>query len=99
MNNGAAGVICISTDMKKEEVLKILEYIRSGRLYLLPCALGEKVYKISERTNDFTGYTYPVIIQDSFRLDMVDKINKKVFLTMEEANIALNKLMEDKRWE
>lgn len=97
MNSKTAGVVYINTDMKEEEVLKILEYIRSGRLYLLPCALGKKVYKISERINGFTGYTYPVIIQDPFRFDMVNKINKKIFLTMEEADIALNKLMENKR--
>jgi hypothetical protein len=42
--------------------------------------------------NDFTGYSYPVIIQSSFRLNMIEDLSKSIFLTKEEADAALEKI-------
>lgn len=75
-----------------EEIDKLAEYKRNNRIYILPCAIGSKVYMISQRVNDFTGYSYPVIIQSSFRLNMIEDLNKSIFLTKEEADAALEKI-------
>lgn len=75
-----------------EELQELAEYKRNNRIYLLPCAIGSKVYMITQRLNDLTGYAYPVIIQSSFRLNMIDDLNKSVFLTREEADAALEKI-------
>lgn len=75
-----------------EEVQELAEYKRNNRIYLLPCAIGSKVYMITQRMNDLTGYAYPVIIQSSFRLNMIEDLNKSIFLTKEEADTALEKI-------
>lgn len=79
-----------------EELLELSEYKRSNRIYLLPCELGSKVYVITRRTDDFSGCTYPVIIQASFRIDMIDDLNKRVFLTKEEADMALTRTKNER---
>lgn len=81
--------------LDSEEMRELAEHKRNNRIYLLPCEIGSKVYTFTVRTDDFSGYTYPVIIQASFRLDMIDDLNKKVFLTKEEAETALERLKSD----
>lgn len=81
-----------STGLNLEEVQELAEYKRNNRIYLLPCAIGSKVYMITQRMNDLTGYAYPVIIQSSFRLNMIEDLNKSIFLTKEEADAALGKI-------
>lgn len=75
-----------------EELQELAEYKRNNRIYLLPCAIGSKVYMIIQRMNDLTGCAYPVIIQSSFRLNMIEDLNKSIFLTKEEADTALEKI-------
>lgn len=82
---------CENAGLSPEEIQELAEYKRNNRIYLLPCEIGSKVYMITQRMNDFTGYSYPVIIQSSFRLDMIEDLNKRIFLTREEADAALEK--------
>ena len=58
----------------------------------LPCPIGETVYMISTGHDDWTGYDFKLIIQASFRLDMLKKFNKTYFLTREEAEKKLEEL-------
>lgn len=82
--------------LEPEELQELAEYKRNNRIYLLPCAIGSKVYMIIQRMNDLTGYAYPVIIQSSFRLNMIEDLNKSIFLTREEADAALEKIRMEK---
>lgn len=79
------------SSLDPEEVQELAKYKKDNRIYILPSAIGSKVYVISERTDDFSGYPYPVIIQASFRVDMISDLHKRVFLTMEEAEDAVVK--------
>ena len=63
-----------------------------GRLIELPCAVGDTVYKITTQRDAYDDQEYPVVIQASFRMDMLSLINKKVFLTKEEAEAKLKEL-------
>ena len=58
----------------------------------LPCAIGETVYMIIRRFDDFDGCEYYTVIQAWFRLDLLNKIGETVFLTEEEAQKKLEEL-------
>lgn len=60
-----------------------------GLLLRLPVALGSEVWAIIHRIDDFSG-SYLAKTRTNFRLDMLDKIGKTIFLTEEEANKALS---------
>lgn len=60
-----------------------------GRLIELPCKIGSEVWQIIHRIDDFSGHPYKVKTRVNFRLDMLNDINKTVFLTQEEAEKAL----------
>lgn len=61
---------------------------REGRCVVLPCKIGATVFMITRQSDDFLG-EYPIIIQAQFRLSLLQKIGKTVFLTREEAEKAL----------
>ena len=67
-----------------------------GRLVVLPCKVGDIVYKIMCQRDNFDDRPYRIITSVNFRLDMADDIGKTVFLTREEAEKAL-KEMEEKQ--
>ena len=58
----------------------------------LPCSIGETVYMISTGHDDWSGHDFKMIIQASFRLDMLKEFNKRFFLTREEAQKKLEEL-------
>lgn len=67
-------------------IRKLAEYEdleEQGKLLKLPCAVGDTVYCIRE---SWSGY---VIDKKKFKVGMVDKFNKTVFLTQQEAEQAL----------
>lgn len=63
-----------------------------GTLIRLPVKIGSEVWAIIHRTDDFSGYPYPAKTITNFRLDMLDKIGKTIFLTKEEAAEAVAKM-------
>lgn len=73
-------------------VEKLAEYETAGeegRLVVLPCKVGDIVYKIMCQRDNFDDRPYRIITSVNFRLDMADDIGKTVFLTIEEAEKAL----------
>ena len=58
----------------------------------LPCPIGETVYMITYGHDDWSGHDFKMIIQSSFRLDMLKNFNKRYFLTREEAERKLEEL-------
>lgn len=73
------------------------DYFKDKSKFLeLPCAIGETVYMISTGHDDWTGHDFQMIIQASFRLDMIKKFNKTYFLTREEAEKKLEEMNNEK---
>lgn len=74
------------------ELLKELRQYRKdeekGMLLRLPTPLGSEVWEIFYRKDDFSGYSYPVKARTSFRIDMLNKIGKTIFLTEEDVEKA-----------
>ena len=84
-------------DWKNECVKKLAEYEiaeEEGRLVVLPCKVGDIVYKIMCQRDNFDDRPYRIITSVNFRLDMADDIGKTVFLTREEAEKALKEMEE-----
>ena len=82
-----------------QAIKKLYEYETAeeeGRLVVLPCKVGDIVYKIMCQRDNFDDRPYRIITSVNFRLDMADDIGKTVFLTREEAEKAL---MEIKKGE
>lgn len=75
----------ISAAHKLEEYEDLEE---QGKLLKLPCEIGHKVYMIYQ----FFGEGAWEIEEHKIRLEDLDKIGKTVFLTREEAEIALKEL-------
>ena len=60
-----------------------------GRLVMLPCKVGDFVYKIIYQRDNFDDRSYRIVTEVRFRLDMIDDIGKTIFLTREEAEKVL----------
>lgn len=76
-------------------VEKLAEYETAeeeGRLVVLPCKVGDIVYKIMCQRDNFDDRPYRIITSVNFRLDMADDIGKTVFLTREEAEKELKEM-------
>lgn len=83
---------------RKTAILNRLAYYEDaeecGRLIILPCKIGDTVYRICKKKYDIDGYGMQWeedwgIVTATFNLGMFDKIGKTVFLTKEEAEEAL----------
>lgn len=82
-------------DWKNDCVKKLAEYETAedeGRLVVLPCKVGDIVYKIMCQRDNFDDRPYRIITSVNFRLDMADDIGKTVFLTREEAEKELKEM-------
>ena len=78
---------------------KLAEYETAeeeGRLVVLPCKVGDIVYKIMCQRDNFDDRPYRIITSVNFRLDMADDIGKTVFLTREEAEKALKEMRKER---
>ena len=75
---------------------KFAEADRDGRVLILPCKLGDTVWRIKRTFETYPDKSEPYIEPDAFLLQDVFNIGKTVFLTHEEAEKALQK-MEDKK--
>lgn len=69
-------------------VIDLLQADADGRLVLLPCKVGEKVFAIYTSIKG----TNPMICRVSFEESMIPLFGKYVFLTREEAEAALEKM-------
>ena len=80
---------------KNDCIKKLAEYETAeeeGRLVVLPCKVGDIVYKIMCQRDNFDDRPYRIITSVNFRLDMADDIGKTVFLTREEAEKELREM-------
>ena len=88
--------LCSDVIPKLEKLAEYETAEEEGRLVVLPCKVGDIVYKIMCQRDNFDDRPYRIITSVNFRLDMADDIGKTVFLTIEEAEKAL---MEIKKGE
>ena len=82
-------------DWKNDCVKKLAEYENAeeeGRLVVLPCKVGDAVYKIIYQRDNFDDQPYSIITTVNFKYEMIDQIGKTVFLTREEAEKALKRM-------
>lgn len=71
-----------------------------GRLVILPCKVGETVWRIATCRIDLTGYRMEwgeqrIIEGVPFHLSMLDAFGKTVFLTRAEAEAAFKREQDD----
>ena len=72
----------------KEKLVEYETAEEDGRLVVLPCKVGTRVYEIYQ----FCGYGAWEIEEHKIKLEDLDKIGKTVFLTREEAEKALKEM-------
>jgi hypothetical protein len=75
------------------DIRNLCDYFKDYSNFIeLPCHIGETVYMISYGHDDWSGHDFKMIIQASFRLDMLKDFNKRFFLTREEAEKKLEEM-------
>lgn len=79
-----------------KHIRKLAEADKDGRVLILPCKLGTKVYRIRYKIADYPDDPEPEIATTWFTPEYREDIGKTVFLTHEEAERALQE-MEGKK--
>ena len=91
-----AGKVLSSCDISFRRLAELLTADRDGRLVVLPCKLGTKVYRIRYEIADYPDDPDLEIADTWFTPEYRDDIGKTVFLTREEAERAMQE-MEGKK--
>lgn len=68
---------------------------KDGRLVVLPCKVGDTVWRIKRTFEEYPDRSKPYIEPSGFLLQDVFNISKTVFLTSEEAEKALEAMKDD----
>lgn len=68
---------------------EIADYLVSNGVIVLPCKVGDTVYKITTQRDNFDDEEYSIVIQIPFTIKQLNSIDKTVFLTREEAEKVL----------
>ena len=68
---------------------------QDGRLVVLPCKVGDTVWRIKRTFEEYPDRSKPYIEPSGFLLQDVFNISKTVFLTREEAESALEAMKDD----
>lgn len=76
-------------------MVELMKADKDGRVLILPCKLGTKVYRIRYKIVDYPGKPEPEITTTWFTPEYREDIGRTVFFTREEAEMALQE-MEDK---
>lgn len=79
-----------------ERLRELYKADKDGRVVVLPCKVGDTVWRIKRAFAEYPDKSKPYIEPDAFLLQDVFNIGKTVFLTNEEAEKALQE-MEDKK--
>ena len=77
---------------KAERIRKLLAADKEGRCIILPCKLGDTVWRIKRTFETYLDKSEPYIEPDAFLLQDVFNIGKTVFLTREEADHELKRV-------
>ena len=83
-------------DYSISRMVELMKADKDGRVLILPCKLGTKVYRIRYEIADYPDDPEPEIATTWFTPEYRDDIGKTVFLSREEAEKALQE-MEDKK--
>ena len=75
-----------------KHIRKLAEADKDGRVLILPCKLGTKVYRIRYEIADYPDDPEPEIATTWFTPEYREDIGKTVFLTREEAEKALQEM-------
>lgn len=78
-----------------DRLRELAEADKDGRVLILPCKLGTKVYRIRYKIVDYPDKPEPEITTTWFTPEYREDIGRTVFFTREEAEKALQE-MEDK---
>ena len=82
-------------DCSISRMVELMKADKDGRVLILPCKLGTKVYRIRYKIVDYPGKPEPEITTTWFTPEYREDIGRTVFFTREEAEKALQE-MEDK---
>ena len=83
-------------DYSISRMVELMKADKEGRVLILPCKLGDTVWRIKRTFETYPDKSEPYIEPDAFLLQDVFNIGKTVFFTREEAEKALQE-MEDKK--
>ena len=83
-------------DYSISRMVELMKADKDGRVLILPCKLGTKVYRIRYKIADYPDDPEPEITTTWFTPEYREDIGKTVFLTREEAEKALQE-MEGKK--
>lgn len=75
-----------------DHLRELAEADKEGRVVVLPCKLGDTVWRIKRTFETYPDKSEPYIEPDAFLLQDVFNIGKTVFLTREEAEKALQEM-------
>lgn len=80
--------------MPVKKLMGLADAEKQGRLVVLPCKIGDVVYRVCKKKYDVDGYGMQWeedwgIVTNAFHLGMFHEIGKNVFLTREEAEEVL----------
>jgi len=75
-----------------DRLRELAEADKDGRVLILPCKLGTKVYRIRYKIVDYPGKPEPEITTTWFTPEYREDIGKTVFFTREEAEKALQEM-------
>lgn len=74
---------------------ELVQAEQDGRLVVLPCKVGDTVWRIKRTFEEYPDRSKPYIEPSGFLLQDVFNISKTVFLTREEAKKALEAMKDD----
>lgn len=77
-----------------DRVMELAEADKDGRLVVLPCKVGDTVWRIKRTFEEYPDRSKPYIEPSGFLLQDVFNISKTVFLTLEEAKKALEAMKD-----
>lgn len=75
-----------------DRLRELAEADKDGRVVVLPCKVGDTVWRIKRTFEEYPDRSKPYIEPDCFLLQDVFNIGKTVFLTREEAENALQEM-------
>lgn len=79
---------------KAERIRELAKADKDGRLVVLPCKVGDTVWRIKRTFEEYPDRSKPYIEPSGFLLQDVFNISKTVFLTREEAESALEAMKD-----
>lgn len=80
---------------KAERIRELLKADKDGRLVVLPCKVGDTVWRIKRTFEEYPDRSKPYIEPSGFLLQDVFNISKTVFLTRKEAEAAVEAMKDE----